>query len=209
MSGTNLVIAMILISIVLLVMLVARPGLTVTRGGKILAFVAMLVFPVLAGGLGVSEHLNRSKSTDFCLSCHVMQDYGKSLHVDDKGFIPAVHYQNNLVPRDHACFTCHTDYTMYGDMNAKLRGLKHVYVQYFGKPANPIKLYTPYNNRECLHCHLGARSFESNENHVKEPDTLQKIKNNQLSCATTDCHNIVHRVNQLSEFQMWKEDGQK
>jgi hypothetical protein len=23
-----------------------------------------------------------------------------------------------------------------------------------------IRLYDPYNNRECLHCHLGARSFE-------------------------------------------------
>ena len=79
--------------------------------------------------------------------------------MDDKSYIPAAHFQNNFVPRDHACFTCHTDYTMFGDYKAKWRGVHHVWVQYFGKIPKPedIKLYTPYNNRECLHCHAGAR----------------------------------------------------
>ncbi len=200
-------IAVIALSVILIGILIVHPHVTVTRGGKILAFVAILVLPILAGGFGVSEHLQRSKSTEFCLSCHVMQDYGKSLHIDDRSFIPAVHYQNNLVPRDNACFTCHTDYTMYGDINAKLRGLKHVYVQYLGKPAQPIKLYTPYNNRECLHCHQGSRSFEENDTHTKEPGALQKMKTNELSCSSTDCHNIIHRVDQLKDATFWKENG--
>ncbi|MBS1809974.1 MAG: NapC/NirT family cytochrome c [Acidobacteria bacterium] len=203
----TILIALIAISIILIVILIVHPSVTATRGGKILAFVAILVLPIVSGGFGVSEHLQRSKTTEFCLSCHVMEDYGKSLHIDDRSFIPAVHYQNNLVPRENACFTCHTDYTMYGDFNAKLRGLKHVYVQYLGKPAQPIKLYTPYNNRECLHCHQGSRSFEENETHTKEPDRLQKMKMNQLSCSTTDCHNIVHRVDQLKDQTFWKEAG--
>lgn len=203
----TLLIAIIAISIVLIAILIVHPSVTATRGGKILAFVAILVLPIVSGGFGVSEHLQRSKTTEFCLSCHVMQDYGKSLHIDDKSFIPAVHFQNNLVPRENACFTCHTDYTMYGDFNSKLRGLKHVYAQYIGKPSRPLKLYTPYNNRECLHCHQGSRSFEENETHTKEPDRLQKIKMNQLSCSTTDCHNIVHRVDQLKDQTFWKEPG--
>ena len=208
MSGaTTILIALILVSIVLLVVLVKRPGMTVTRGGKILAFVAFLIFPVFAGGLGVSQHLARSKTTSFCLSCHTMEDHGKSLLIDDRGFIPAVHYQNNLVPRDHACFTCHTDYTMFGDVKAKLRGLRHVYAQYLGTPSKPLKLYTPYNNRECLHCHLGMRSFEENENHTKEAQMLQMIKTSQMSCSTTDCHSIVHRVDQLKEQKLWQEGG--
>ena len=200
-------IAIIALSIILICILIVHPHVTVTRGGKILAFVAFLVLPVLAGGFGVSEHLQRSKSTEFCLSCHVMQDYGKSLLIDDRSFIPAVHYQNNLVPRDNACFTCHTDYTMFGDYKAKFRGLKHVYVQYFSKPAQPIKLYTPYNNRECLHCHDGSRGFEENETHTKEPGRMQKIKINELSCTSTDCHNITHRVDQLKDQTFWKEPG--
>lgn len=203
----TILIAVIVLSVVLTAILIIHPSVTATRGGKILAFVAILVLPILSGGFGVSEQLQRSKSTEFCLSCHVMEDYGKSLHIDDRGFIPAVHYQNNLVPRDQACFTCHTDYTMYGDINAKLRGLKHVYVQYLGKPSQPIKLYQPYNNRECLHCHNGSRSFEENESHTKEPDLLTKIKANQMSCATTDCHNVIHRVDQLKDQTFWKEAG--
>ena len=203
----TMLIAIIAISIVLIAILIIHPSVTATRGGKILAFVAILVLPIVSGGFGVSEHLQRSKTTEFCLSCHVMEDYGKSLHIDDKSFIPAVHYQNGLVPREQACFTCHTDYTMYGDFNAKLRGLKHVYVQYLGKPALPIKLYQLYNNRECLHCHEGSRSYLENETHTKEPDRLQKMKVNQLSCSTTDCHNIVHRVDQLKDATFWKEPG--
>jgi len=93
---------------------------------------------------------------------------------------------------------------MYGDVKAKLRGLRHVYVQYLGTPSKPLELYTFYNNRECLHCHLGGRSFEENENHTKEAQMLQQIKNNQMSCATTDCHNIVHRVDQLKEQKFWQ-----
>jgi cytochrome c-type protein NapC len=205
---TTILIAVILFSIVLIALLVLRPSITATRAGKILAFVALLVFPVLAGGMGVNQHMERSKSTNFCLSCHVMEDYGKSLHVDDRSFIPATHFQYNLVPRDKACYTCHTDYTMYGDINSKLRGLKHVYAYYIGKPSQPIKLYQPYNNRECLHCHLGARSFEESEAHTKEPQRLSQIKANQMSCSTSECHNIIHNVNQLKDATFWKEPAQ-
>jgi cytochrome c-type protein NapC len=204
---TTILIVFILIAIVLIALLVSRPQVTATRGGKILAFVALMVFPVLAGSLGVTEHMEKSKTTGFCLSCHVMEDYGKSLRVDDRSFLPAVHFQNNMVPRDQACFTCHTDYTMFGGVSAKLRGLKHVFVQYMGKPAQPIKLYTPYNNRECLHCHQGARSFEESESHVKDPNAMARMRANQLSCSSSDCHNIIHRVSDLKEATFWKEGG--
>jgi cytochrome c-type protein NapC len=206
MTGTiTIVISVILISVALIALLILRPAITVTRGGKILAFVAMLIFPVLAGGMGVAEHLEHSKSTQFCLSCHVMEDYGRSLLLDDKSFIPAVHYQNHLVPRDQACFTCHTDYTMYGGVRAKLRGLRHVYVQYLGSVPEKVKLYTPYNNRECLHCHLGARSFETGATHTQDPATLPKIKSGELSCSTTDCHNLVHNISGLKDAVFWQE----
>jgi cytochrome c-type protein NapC len=178
--------------------------MTATRGGKILAFVAMLIFPLLAGEIGAATHLEHSKQTTFCLSCHVMENYGKSLRVDDRSYIPAVHYQNKLVPSDQACFTCHTDYAMFGDVRAKLRGLKHVYVQYLGKVPEKPKLYTPYNNRECLHCHLGARSFEEGATHLQDPKTMPAIKSNQMSCSTSECHSTIHNVDKLKEATFWK-----
>lgn len=206
--GANLALLFVIVlSIVLVAVLVLRPAITSSRAGKILAFLALLVFPVLAGGMGVNEQLAHSKTTAFCLSCHVMEDYGKSLHVDDRSFVPAIHFQNNLVPRDNACFTCHTDYTMFGDYKAKFRGLKHVYANYIGKPSNPIKLYTPFNNRECLHCHLGSRSFEEGEAHTKDPQLLTSIKENRVGCTTSGCHNIIHNVTQLKDAPIWKEPG--
>jgi nitrate/TMAO reductase-like tetraheme cytochrome c subunit len=194
------------IALALAALLAARVELTRSRGGKILAFVVLFIAPVLAVGLGYSEHMERAESTQFCLSCHVMHDFGQSLYVDDPSYIPAKHFQNNLVPRDHACYTCHTDYTMFGTVHSKLRGLRHVYVQYLGKIPAPaeIKLYTPFNNRECLHCHSEMRAFEEEPSHSKTPDMMQRIVSNQMSCMTSRCHDIVHNVDTLKDATFWK-----
>ncbi|HXX44258.1 MAG TPA: NapC/NirT family cytochrome c [Candidatus Acidoferrales bacterium] len=194
------------IVVVLALLMSARAELTRARGGKMLAFVALCILPALAMWAGANEHMERSTRTQFCLSCHVMHDFGQSLYVDDKSYIPAVHFQNNRVPRDHACFTCHTDYTMFGDYRAKWRGVHHVRVQYLGtvpKPAD-IKLYTPYNNRECLHCHAGARSYEEASHHLKDPNMLALVAANKLSCMSSDCHDIVHDVDTLKDATFWK-----
>ena len=196
----------ICIAVVLAILVATRAELTRVRGGKILAFVTLFILPVVAVGLGYSEHMERATSTQFCLSCHVMYDFGRSLHVDDPSYIPSRHFQNNLVPRDHACYTCHTDYTMFGTMHAKFRGLRHIYVQYFGKvpqPAN-IKLYTPFNNRECLHCHAGMRAFEEEPKHSKTPDMMSRINTNQMSCTSAHCHDTIHDVASLSSATFWK-----
>ena len=198
-----------LLVVVLALLIASRAELTRARGGKILAFLALCVLPVLAVWAGVDNQLDRSTSTQFCLSCHVMGNFGKSLYVDDKSYLPAAHFQNNFVPREHACFTCHTDYTMFGDYKAKWRGVHHVLVQYFGKIPKPedIKLYTPYNNRECLHCHAGARAYEEASSHHKTPDMLARAASGQLSCMSSDCHDIVHDVGTLSDATFWKPQG--
>ena len=203
-TSTSILITLIVISIALLIDLIIRPSIIVQRGGKIFAFVALFIFPLLVGFLGISEHLDRSKKTEFCLSCHVMEDYGKSLMVDDKEYVPANHFQNNRIPRDKACYTCHTDYTMYGDLDAKMRGLKHLYVQYIGIIPDTVKLYSPYNNRECLHCHRGARSFEENTHHRETPTMLASTKSNQLSCISSGCHDVTHNVHELKDVELWR-----
>jgi len=117
---------LIVLSIILIGLLLIRPSITAAPGGKLLAFIAFFILPVVATALGASIHLEQSTSTQFCLSCHVMEPYGKSLLIDDPSYLPAAHFQNNRIPKDHACFTCHTDYTMFGDVNSKMRGLKHI-----------------------------------------------------------------------------------
>lgn len=200
-------IAVILILVALaalfVIVIVLRPEITVARGGKVLAFLALFILPAFAGLMGFEGHMERSKQTSFCLSCHVMEPYGKSLYVDDSSYLPAAHFQNARIPRDHACFTCHTNYALYGTVHDKMRGLVHAYKYYIGRPANPIHLYEPFNNRECLHCHLGARSFEQGAVHNADPQTMADIKSNKLSCVSSGCHDTVHNVSQLNKVKYW------
>lgn len=200
----GLIIGIVLFSVILIGILVARPAVTMSRGGKMLAFVALFVLPIFSGLLGFASEMERSKTTAFCLSCHTMEAYGKSLYVDDPTHIPAAHYQNHRVPKDQACYSCHTQYAMFGTLKVKLYGLKHVLIYYLGKPPAPedIKLYEPYNNRECLHCHAGARSFEEGAMHNADPATLPAIKSNQLSCLS--CHDVAHDIAHLKDAKFWK-----
>ena len=203
---TTLLLAVILFSVALVGLLVALPGITASRGGKILAFLVLFVLPLLCMAIGVSSEVERSKSTSFCLSCHIMEPYGRSLRVDDPSYLAAAHFQNHRVPADQACYTCHTNYAMFGGVRAKLHGLKHVYVQYLGKLPQQIHLYEPYNNRECLHCHLGARSFEEGAMHNADPDLLPAVKANKMSCLSSGCHDVVHNVGQIGHVKVWKGD---
>ncbi len=202
-AGGTVTVFIFLLSIVLVMVLLARPALTHTREGRILAFFGLFLFPILSSGIGFSVHVEHSKHTAFCLSCHIMEPYGKSLSVDDPHYLAAAHFQNHRIPADEACYTCHTNYALYGDLRAKWSGLNHVWVQYLGKPPAPeaIRLFTPYNNRECLHCHLGARSFEESPVHSAIRDGLVS---NQTSCLTAGCHDTVHNVAGLGKMKFWK-----
>jgi len=192
--------AVAFVAVALIALIVLRPNLTAARGGKILAFLAFFISPLLLTWAGTSAQLEHSKSTSFCLSCHTMAPYGESLATDGGGYIPALHYQNNLVPRENACFTCHTTYTLFGDFSAKLKGMKHVYVYYTGTAPQKLSLYEKYSNRECLHCHAAARSYVESEFH--EP-LLEDIVKDATSCL--ECHDRVHAVSKLGELKKWKE----
>ena len=172
-----------------------------------LAFLALLVLPVIVAWNGFNEQMDRAASTKFCLSCHVMTDFGRSLYIDDPSYVPARHFQNNRVPRDRTCYTCHTEYTMFGGVKAKFRGMQHLYVQYIKGAPKPeeIKLYEPFPNSECLHCHLGARRFEEGSAHNKVPDLLAKVKAGQRSCVSSGCHEFIHDVASLKDATFWKE----
>jgi cytochrome c-type protein NapC len=204
-AGVGMVLLLATIGAAIFIALVAiwRPSLAMQGGGRVYGFVALFILPALAALGGLSAHVEHSKTTGFCLSCHVMEPYGQSLHIDDPQHLPALHWQNGNVPRDAACYACHTDYTLYGDLHAKLRGLRHVYVQYLGRIPARLHLYRPYNNRECLHCHAGTRPFLEASPHKDEPDTMTRIATSRLSCLTEGCHSITHDTGGLGKQKMW------
>lgn len=193
------IIAVIVLSIILVSLILLRPSVTTAQGGKMLAFIAFFILPIVATVFGASIHLENSKSTQFCLSCHVMEPYGKSLYRDDPAYLPAAHFQNHRIPKESACFSCHTHYTMFGDLTSKMRGLKHIYMYYLATPPPKLTLYEPFQNRECLYCHAGARSFEETTPHNA---MQQQLADNSMSCIT--CHNKIHDVANLDKAKPWK-----
>src|SRR5215470_10367677 len=114
MEGTLVLIGFIALCFALVAIFVVRPKLTTSRGGKIMAFLVFFLLPVLAFSAGFSAKLQGAKNTSFCLSCHIMEPYGKSLLVDDPMHLAAAHFQNHRVPAQEACYTCHTTYAMFG-----------------------------------------------------------------------------------------------
>jgi nitrate/TMAO reductase-like tetraheme cytochrome c subunit len=183
--------------------LVARPAIAATRGGKMLAFVALFVVPVALVAGGTTAHLEHSKRTSFCLSCHIMKPYGESLKLDDSSHLAASHFVNRRIPVDEACYTCHTDYTMFGPVKAKMHGLRHVWVWLTQDPKPPIHLYKPFTNQNCLHCHAGAKSFEEGAVHNADPETMPLIKADKLSCVSSGCHDLNHDTTNLKNFKSY------
>jgi len=203
-----LLLGLIVVAAIPILFLWARPESTRSTEGKIVAFLVLFVAPALILYGGATAHLDRSKSTSFCLSCHAMTPYGRSLRVADTEYLAAAHFLNNRVPRDHACYTCHTDYVLFGGVKSKMRGLRHVMVNYFGTVPDTIRLYKPYNNRECLHCHLGSRSFEESSGHQGDDVSMADLKSGKTSCMTSGCHDVVHDVHRgLKDSDLWHPPG--
>lgn len=198
---TGILVALIGLTLVLTAVFLVRPSITAGVTGKILAFVALCILPALCIAVGMSTHMQRSEQTKFCISCHAMENYGKSLYVDDASYIPAEHFQNHRVPADQACYACHADYTIYGPLKDKLAGMTRIYMQYVSTPPKTITISGGYNNRQCLHCHSGARSFEENPVHIAIMDTL---KSNQTSCLSSGCHDTAHNASKVDQLKMWR-----
>ena len=195
---TEILVVLIMVSVVMAGIFLARPAITTGVSGKILAFMGLFALPALCIAGGVAVHTQRSEQTQFCISCHSMEPFGRTLYIDNPMYIPAAHFQNHRVPADMACYTCHADYGLFGPLRDKIRGVGRIYFQYVSTPPNPIQIPGGFKNGQCLHCHAGARSFIENPVHSAIMDTLTS---DQVSCVS--CHDMIHPVGQLSQLKFW------
>ncbi len=168
------------------------------RSGRWLLLGGLAIVPLALSGTGVTVGLHESSRTSFCMSCHEMEQFGKSLFVESPHAVAAVHYQKRLIDRDSICFSCHADYAMFGDAKAKLNGLRHVWVHYLGTPPAKFELYAPYPNQNCLHCHDDARSFLEKKPHL---DNLAELHSGARSCLS--CHGVVHDLAAVDAGTFW------
>lgn len=168
------------------------PGLRGAPGWRMLGILSFLVVPVIFAATTIEANFHDMKKVEFCGSCHVMDRHVQSLTYDDDEPLASVHYRNNYVPRETACYSCHVSYAMFGGVQAKINGLHHV--RAFLKDPKPrkIELYEAYSNDNCLHCHGSSQRFLEGESHVAEADFVARVTSNQLSCLSSGCHDEAH-----------------
>jgi cytochrome c-type protein NapC len=167
--------------------------------GRVVLLVGLLALPVLLSAGNISYGFHQSSTTAFCLSCHEMRPHGKSLFVESRQALAAVHYQNRLVDRETVCYSCHKDYAMFGDVKAKLNGLRHVWAHYIAGVPKKIELYQPYPNSNCLHCHDDMRRFVEGPAHKP---VLSALYAGTTSCLS--CHRIAHDMAKVDAGDFWQ-----
>jgi cytochrome c-type protein NapC len=195
----QLIVALVVgLAVIVLLFLGARSlaGQTI---GRVVLLVGLVALPILLSAGNISYGFHQSSTTSFCLSCHEMQDYGKSLFVDSKQAVVAVHYQNRLVDRETVCYSCHKDYAMFGDVTAKLNGLRHVWAHYIAGVPKKIELYHPYPNSNCLHCHDDMRRFVEGQAHKP---IMSALYAGTTSCLS--CHKIAHDMAKVQSDNFWQ-----
>lgn len=197
MSTIQIVLVLAVMVLVALIA-VAAPQLAQGYLGRLVLLGGLAILPLAITGSGVAVGVHESSQTQFCMNCHEMETYGQSLFVDNEESLAAVHYQKRLIARESTCYACHTDYAMFGTVKAKMNGLKHVWVHYFGVIPERPKLYQPYPNYNCLHCHADARPFVTSESHQEH---MPAIQSGEKSCL--ECHEVAHDHEGVKAKNFW------
>jgi len=87
---------------------------------------------------------------------------------------------------------------MFGNAKAKLNGLRHVWVHSFGTVPTEPKLYQPYPNSNCLHCHDDSRAYLEKAPHQAQHSQLQS---GEVSCLS--CHQVAHDLDGVAAKNFW------
>ena len=199
MLPASLIVALLVGLVILALVAVGAGALDGHTVGRVVLLIAIVALPLLLSAANFSYGVGESSSTRFCLSCHEMQNHGKTLFADNRQALAAVHYQNRLVDRQTACYSCHKDYAMFGDVTAKLNGLRHVWAHYVTGVPKKIELYQPYPNSNCLHCHDDARRFVEGAAHRPVLDALYAGTTSCLSC-----HRVAHDLAKVEAGELWQ-----
>ncbi len=183
-----IVLTLSLICIFLILGIISRDPKKATQpSGKWLLLLIFFVLSPILYLLNFSVAVEDSKTVEFCNSCHIMNGYVSDLQDPESEYLASLHYQYRWIA-DNQCFSCHSDYGLFGNAKAKLTGIKHVWA-YYTDYETPLKLYDTYNNKICLHCHAPVISFQETEEH---DENAAEILSNEMSCFGVGCHIGTH-----------------
>jgi cytochrome c nitrite reductase small subunit len=153
---------------------------------KWLLFFGLGVLPLpvmlLSNGVG----LEQSKEISFCESCHVMDAFLDNMKDPESDTLASLHYNNRYIQHGQ-CWTCHSDYGIFGTAEAKLGGLIDVYVYLTRSYELPIVMRHDYSFTICLNCHAESALFRNEESHE---GVVEEVLSGGMGC--TDCHQMAH-----------------
>jgi cytochrome c-type protein NapC len=186
-------VAALLAAVCLVYYLVRRPRLN--GAVRLLLLAGLGVFPLITAGTGNLAGFDATTTRQFCGGCHVMEPWVADAADPASVSLAARHSRNQLFGQK-SCYTCHADYGMYGTVVTKLNGLHHVVAylrRYRDVPIahalGEIRMYRPYPNQSCTHCHSTALpGFAAVADHriLGEPGRAE------VSCASEGCHGPAH-----------------
>ncbi len=149
-------------------------------------FAAIVVAPGMLSVATLKIQFGRARSVRFCASCHVMAPYVDDMRNPKSGTLAAKHYKNRWIIGEQ-CYACHTNYDFLGPLDAKVRGLRHAAAYYLRPERARPRLYKPYPDGACLHCHEDAKSYLESISHEV---FAEEMRSGEKTCV--DCHTPSH-----------------
>src|SRR5690606_28901351 len=108
---------------------------------------------------------------------------------EDDDTIASAHFRRGRVPAATACYECHSGYGLWGGVDAKLAGLRHMLLTVTGGYELPLESHR-FDNAACLGCHALSVPFAEIEEH-RDPDTQRELLSGETGCAGV-CHDDAH-----------------
>jgi nitrate/TMAO reductase-like tetraheme cytochrome c subunit len=155
---------------------------------KWLALLGLGVLPAFTLVTGTGAVVESAKTPQKCMTCHVMEPYGKDMMDSKSDSLAAAHFRNRWI-RENQCYECHSHYGMFGNLEAKLDGVGHLYHYLTDSYERPIRMRRPYPIHHCLKCHGESDAFLRIRKH-SEPETVEGLKSGKISCL--ECHEAPH-----------------
>lgn len=153
-------------------------------------FIGLCVLPLPALFVSIGVGLEQSKDVAFCNSCHVMDPFLNDMNDPNSRTLAVLHYRNRYIQREH-CWTCHSDYGIFGTVEAKINGLTDVYRYAFRTYRLPVRMRHPYDLSICLNCHAESALFRRPRNDPEaHAGVVEAVMKNEVSCLT--CHEPAH-----------------
>jgi hypothetical protein len=170
-------------------------GFVTGRLPRMAAGFGLFAIPILVFVLANACLFESSKDIRFCASCHVMEPIVDAALAGGEE-LAARHITLGAIPRREACYTCHSNYGLWGTVQAKNAGLGHVVRNAFGWYHFPLELNETYPVSTCLGCHAQSEKFRAQATH-SDPATQKALLDGSLGC-TGACHAAPHPESVLS-----------